>query len=73
MKEKYCYKCLSTEELMKKNDHLNICRPCRRTQQNEYTRKLRVVGAHKPKLSMELKEWAVFAKKKNSAIARKYA
>lgn len=72
MKEKYCYKCTSTEELMKKNDHLSICRPCRRAQDHQYKQR-KVVGAHKPKLSMELQEWAKFAKKKNSEIARKYA
>jgi hypothetical protein len=56
---------------MWKTQYLSICKPCKRQQANEYRN--RVVGEHKPKRSQVLKDWEVMARKKNSAIARKYA
>jgi hypothetical protein len=56
---------------MWKTQYLSICKPCKRKQAYEYRN--RVVGEHKPKRSQVLKDWEVMARKKNSAIARKYA
>ena len=72
MQERYCYKCTSKEDLMWKTKYLSICKPCKRQQAKEYTARM-VTGAHKPKRSQVLKDWEVMARKKNSAIARKYA
>lgn len=74
----YCFLCTTEDNLSIKARHrdgsvrLMICARCRRQQAKDYNRN-RVVGEHKPKRSQVLKDWEVMARKKNSAIARKYA